>query len=29
MSFIYKLEKVYKTYPVNETEVHALEGIDL
>lgn len=29
MSVIYKLEKVYKTYPVNETEVHALEGIDL
>ena len=26
---IYKLEKVYKTYPINETEVHALEGVDL
>lgn len=26
---IYKLEKVYKTYPFNETEVHALEGVDL
>ena len=29
MSVIYKLEKVYKTYPFNETEVHALEGVDL
>ena len=26
---IYKLEKVYKTYPFNETEVHALERVDL